>query len=161
MAKLIIIAAIGKNRELGKNNQLIWSLKEDLTFFKNTTSNHKIVMGYNTFISLPKLLPNREHLVLTHKDLNIEGVKVFSNFPDLVKYLQTIDEDVYIIGGQSIYQLFLPITDELLLTKIDATCPSADAYFPEFKEEDYEETILKEVKEEVSYRHTLLRRKKL
>lgn len=160
MAKLIIIAAIGKNNELGKNNKLIWHLKEDLTFFKNTTLNHKIVMGYNTFASLPKLLPHREHIVLTHQNFNIEGVKVFNDFDTLVKYLQNLDEDIYIIGGSSIYRLFLPLCDELLLTQIDAECPSADVYFPNFNPQDYEKTNLKDVEEEVSYHHVLLRRKK-
>lgn len=67
MTKIIIIAAIGKNGELGKNNNLIWHLKEDLKFFKEVTTNHIIVMGYNTFKSLPCLLPNRTHIVLTHR----------------------------------------------------------------------------------------------
>ena len=109
MAKLIIIGAIGKNRELGKDNNLIWHLKEDLKFFRENTMNHKIVMGYNTFRSLPNLLPNREHIVLTHRDLKIDDVKIFNDFNELVNYLQTLEEEVYIIGGAKIYNLFLAI----------------------------------------------------
>ncbi len=159
MAKLIIIAALGKNSEIGKNNQLIWHLKEDLQFFKAKTTNHKIVMGYNTFKSLPKLLPNRDHLVLTTHKLNIEGIKVFASFAELINYLNTLDEEVYIIGGSSIYRLFLPVADELLLTEINAEDKEADAYFPDFNISDYEKTILKEVTEQdITYHHVLLRR---
>ncbi len=160
MAKLIIIAAIGKNKELGKNNELIWHLKEDLTFFKEHTLNHPIVMGYNTFLSLPKLLPKRKHLVLTHQNIENPDIKVFHDFNHLVKYLQEVDEDVYIIGGATIYKLFLPLANELLLTEINAECPSADVYFPNFNENDYERITLKEINEEISYKHVLLRRKK-
>ena len=63
-----IIAAIGKNRELGKNNNLIWHLPNDLKFFKEVTSNHTIIMGRKTFDSLPRMLPNRKHIVLTSSE---------------------------------------------------------------------------------------------
>ena len=159
MAKLIIIGVIGRNRELGKDNKLIWNLKEDLKFFKEKTINHKIVMGYNTFKSLPGLLKKREHIVLTHKDLKLEGVKVFNNFEDLRLYLNSLDEDVYIIGGASIYKLFLPIAEEMLLTLIDAECRDADAFYPEYDEDNYEKIILGENREnDISYKHVLLRR---
>ncbi len=160
MAKLIIIGAIGKNRELGKNNDLIWHLKGDMQFFKEQTMNHKIVMGYNTFKSLPKLLPKREHIVLTHRDLNIEGVKVFKNFTNLVSYLDTLEEDVYIIGGATVYKLFLPIAEELLLTEIDQECALADVYFPELNWEEYQSFIIKEMEEDnINYRFVRLRKK--
>lgn len=160
MAKIIMIAAIGKNNELGKDNNLIWHLKGDLKFFKEATMNHKIVMGYKTFESLGRLLPGREHIVLTHRDLQIEGVKIFNDFENLKEYLSSLDEDIYIIGGSSIYKLFIDITDELLLTKIDAECLNADAYFPEFNKENYEEEILSENKEnDIPYKHVRLRRK--
>lgn len=161
MAKLIIIAAIGQNNELGKNNNLIWKLKGDLKFFKDTTMSHKIVMGYNTFKSLPNLLPGREHIILTHKDLKIEGVKIFNNFDSLLIFLKTLDEDVFIIGGESIYKLFINYADELLLTEIQANCIDADAYFPNFNKEEFTQEILKEtVNEEISYKHVRYRRVK-
>ncbi len=160
MAKLIIIAAIGLNNELGMNNKLIWSLKEDLQFFKEKTINHKIVMGYNTFKSLPKLLPKREYIVLTHHKIDVPNGQVFNNFSNLLEYLNTLDEDIYIIGGSTIYKLFLPYVDELLLTKIKAESKDADTYFPIYNNNDYIETILKEVMEEnISYEHVLMRRK--
>jgi len=160
MAKIIIIAAIGKNNELGKDNKLIWNLKEDLNFFKEKTTGHKIVMGYNTFESLPKLLPNREHIVLTHKDLQIEGIKVFNDFKVLTEYLQILDEDVYVIGGASIYKLFIDTADELILTEIEAECLDADTYFPKFNLDDYDCEIIKDNEENnIKYSHVRYRKK--
>lgn len=161
MSKKIIIAAIGKNRELGKNNDLIWRLKEDLKFFKEKTTNHKIIMGYNTFKSLGRLLPNREHIVLTHKKIEIEEVTVFHEIEDLIKYLNNLEEEVYIIGGSSIYKQFISIADELLLTEIDAECKDADVYFPEFDKKDYKRKVIKEVEENgIKYTHVSYRRVK-
>lgn len=160
MSKIIIIAAIGKNRELGKDNHLIWHLKEDLKFFKENTMNHKIVMGYNTFVSLNKLLPGREHIVLTHRKLNIADVQIFNDFNELLTYIKALDEDIYIIGGESIYRLFLEHADELLLTEINAECKEADAYFPNWDKEDYNSEILKSVdEEEMHYQHVRYRKK--
>ena len=160
MAKIIMIAAVGKNLELGKNNNLIWHLKEDLTFFKNTTMNHKIVMGYNTFQSLPKLLPGRTHLVITHRDLNINKVSVYHNETDLFNYLKSLKEDVYIIGGATIYKLMLDKADELLLTEIDAEDKYADAYFPAFNKEEYEREVISELEEQnIKFKHVRYRRR--
>ena len=78
-----IIAAVGKNNELGKNNNLIWHLPNDLKFFKEKTMNKKIIMGSNTFDSLPGLLPNRYHIILTHKNNYPDEVEVFHNIYDL------------------------------------------------------------------------------
>ena len=124
-----IIAAIGKNNELGKNNNLIWHIKEDLANFKRITMGKKIVMGANTYKSLPKKLEGREYIILSHSLKNIENGTVFSNFDDLLNYLQSLDEEVMIIGGASIYKMFLPYADKLYLTEIDAS-EDAQVYFP-------------------------------
>ena len=125
-----IIAAIGKNNELGKDNDLIWHIKEDLANFKRVTMGKKIVMGANTYKSLPKKLEGREYIILSHSLKNIENGTVFSNFEDLLNYLQSLDEEVMIIGGASIYKTFLPYADKLYLTEIDAS-EDAQVYFPE------------------------------
>lgn len=159
MAVIKLIAAIGKNNELGKDNNLIWHLKEDLHFFKEETTGHKIIMGYNTFLSLPRLLPNRTHIVLTHHNINKEEVIVFSDFNALLNYLKTLDEEVYVIGGATIYQLFLNYADELILTEID-DMKEADVYFPIWNKENYiEEVINYQQEEEISYKHVRYRRK--
>lgn len=154
MAKIIMIAAIGRNNELGKNNDLIWRLKGDLKFFREQTINHKIVMGYNTFESLPGLLPKREHIILTHKNIQIDGTQIFNDFEDLNNYLSTLDEDIYVIGGASIYKLFIDIADELVLTEIDAECLDADVYFPPFDKKDCDVEVIKECEEnDIKYRY--------
>ena len=125
-----IIAEIGKNNELGKNNDLIWHIKEDLANFKRITMGKKIVMGANTYKSLPKKLEGREYIVLSHSLKNIENGTIFSDFDKLLNYLQSLDEEVMIIGGASIYEMFLPYADKLYLTEIDAS-EDAQVYFPE------------------------------
>jgi len=160
MRKIKIIAAIGKNYELGKNNDLIWKLKEDLKFFRNETMNKTIVMGYNTFKSLPKLLPNRNHVVLTHKNIDNNEVLTFDNFEDLITYLNTIDDDIYIIGGASIYKLFIDIADEIILTEINDT-KQADVYFPKFDKNNYDINNIADVKEnDIEYSHVKYLKKK-
>ncbi len=160
MAKIIIIAAVGKMGEIGLDNKLIWPLKKDLKFFKDMTMNHKIVMGYNTFCSLPRLLPGREHIVLTHKNLKIEGIKVFNKFNELRDYLNALDEEVFIIGGESIYKLFIDDADELLLTEINRECREALAYFPAFNKEDYyKEVIREDIEEGIDFCHVRYRKK--
>jgi len=158
MGKIYLIAAIGKNNELGKDNELIWYIKEDLQFFKNTTMNKTIVMGYNTFKSLKRVLPNRKHVVLTsHSDLPDEVV-CFNNIDDVLNYIKDIEE-VYIIGGASIYRLFIDLCDGMYLTEIDKEY-DADVYFPEFDENDYNVKVLTKIKnEDLSYTRKLYERK--
>lgn len=161
MAKITIIAAIGKNFELGKNNDLIWYLKEDLKFFKENTMGHKIVMGLNTFNSLPKLLPGRDHIILSHQNITIDGTTIFNNFEELKNYLESLNEEVFIIGGASIYKLFIEYADKLILTEIEDTCLDADVYFPTFNKENYEKEEIKTITENnLTYKHVIYRRVK-
>ena len=132
-----IIAAIGKNYELGKDNDLIWHIKDDLANFKRLTMGKKIVMGENTYKSLPKKLDGREYIVLSYKLKSIDNGLVFNDFSKLLEYLRSLDEEVMIIGGASIYKLFLPYADKLYLTEIDADA-DADVYFPKFDLDKYE-----------------------
>lgn len=132
-----IIAAIGKNRELGRGNDLIWHIKEDLKNFKNLTIGKYIVMGKNTYESLPKHLEGRKYIVLSSSLSEIENGLLFNDFNKLLEFIKDVDEEVMIIGGASIYKLFLPFADKLYLTEIDSE-EKADVYFPDFNKEDYE-----------------------
>lgn len=132
-----IIAAIGKNRELGRDNDLIWHIKEDLKNFKNLTMGKYIVMGKNTYESLPKHLEGRKYIVLSSSLSEIENGLLFNDFNKLLEFIKDVDEEVMIIGGASIYKLFLPFADKLYLTEIDSE-EKADVYFPDFNKEDYE-----------------------
>lgn len=132
-----IIAAIGKNRELGRGNDLIWHIKEDLKNFKNLTMGKYIVMGKNTYESLPKHLEGRKYIVLSSSLSEIENGLLFNDFNKLLEFIKDVDEEVMIIGGARIYKLFLPFADKLYLTEIDSE-EKADVFFPDFNKEDYE-----------------------
>ena len=144
MKKLIIIAAIGKNGELGKNNDLIWHLKKDLKYFKEVTLNHHVLMGKNTFLSLPKMLDNRVHLVLNDDDYKFpDGVVVLKSIDEFFSIAKEIDDDIYVIGGASIYKQFINYADELLLTLIDEKDKNADVYFPIVDEKIWKKYVIK------------------
>ena len=161
MAKIILIAAIGKNNELGKNNNLIWHFKGDMKFFKEHTINHPVIMGYNTFLSLPKLLKDRENIILTHKNVKINGAIVYNDIESLMKYINSYDGSVYIIGGASIYNLFISIADILLLTEIDCEDVEADSYFPAFVKTNFFKEELGDNEENgIKYNHVKYVRKK-
>ncbi len=157
-----MIAAIGKNRELGKNNGLIWHLKEDLTFFRDQTIHKPIVMGMKTLESLPKLLPHRKHIVLTRKNPTLpEEVLVIHSKEELLKFIEEYGEEVMIIGGASIYSQMLEYSEKLILTEIDAEDKEADAYFPEFKKEEWDSELLGEHQEgDIHYKHLIYTRKR-
>ena len=151
MKKINLIAAIGANNELGYNNDLIWHLKEDMKFFRKTTINHPIIMGRKTFESLPHLLPNRTHLVVSHQSILNPEVKTFHNKEELDKYLEKLNEEVFVIGGSSIYKMFILEAMKIYLTEIKDSKP-ADVYFPSFNKEEFQKTnILTGSEEGISY----------
>lgn len=154
-----IIAAIGKNNELGKDNNLIWHIKDDLINFKNLTMNKKIVMGASTYKSLPKKLEGRKYIILSSKLTDVSDAKIYKDFNKLLEYIKSLDEEVMIIGGASIYKLFLPYADRLYLTEIDAEEKDADAYFPIFDKSKYKKSIIKEINEgNIKYKFILYER---
>lgn len=126
---LKIVVAIGKNREIGKKNSLLWHIPEDLKHFKNLTLNSKIIMGKNTYISIGKPLANRENIVISEEIIDNEKVITYNN---LEKCLSE-NKKAYIIGGQSIYEQTLEYADELHISYIDREDADADAFFPEFE----------------------------
>lgn len=140
---LTLIAAIGSNHELGYQNQLIWKFKQDMHFFKDQTMGKPIIMGRKTFESLPRLLPGREHFVLTSHDLDIEGVRVFHSKEELFDFIQRFPKEYMVIGGASIYQEFLSDANKMLLTEIYSSAP-ADVYFPTFHKQDWERVVLEQ-----------------
>lgn len=157
-----MIAAIGANNEIGKNNKLIWYLPEDLKFFKEKTMNKVIVMGRKTFESLPKILPNRKHVVLSRGNNNFpDEVTVFNCVDDVLNYYKNTDEDIFIIGGEQIYKAFLGVADEMYLTEIDQTDKDADAFFPKFNYEEWEKEIIGDFSDnEIPYKHVKYKKRK-
>ena len=135
-----MISSVGRNRELGKNNNLIWHFKEDMKFFKEMTMGHTVVMGYNTYKSLPGDLPGRHIIVTTFREL--DGVDTVSNIDEIVTVYKDSEEEVFICGGASIYKQFLPYADKLYLTEIDDSDDRADTFFPEFDKNEWNKTLI-------------------
>lgn len=136
-----MIAAVGKNLELGKNNDLIWHFKEDMKFFKDTTMGHTVVMGRKTFESLPKALPGRKNIVISsNAEYQAQGATVVTSVEEALQIAD--NEEVFVIGGGKIYAEFLPYADKLYLTEIDAECEDADTYFPQFNKSEYIKEII-------------------
>ena len=136
-----IIAAVGKNNALGRGNDLIWHIKEDLKNFKDLTMGKYIVMGKNTYKSLPRHLEGRKYIVLSSSLDNIDDGMLFKDFNKLLEFVKNLDEEIMIIGGASIYKLFLPYANKLYLTEIDSE-EQADVYFPEFNKDDYTRSVV-------------------
>ena len=129
-----IIAAVAKDRAIGFENKLIYWLPNDLMRFKALTTGHTIVMGRNTFLSLPKgALPNRRNIVLSRSQKEFPGCETYSSLKEALQHCAP-DEEIYIIGGASVYKQALPIADRLCLTEIDDTPEQADTFFPPYDE---------------------------
>lgn len=135
-----IIAAVDRRMGIGYQNKLLFWLPNDLKRFKALTTGNTIIMGRKTFESLPKgALPNRRNIVLSSRcETTCPGAEVF---PSLEKALSSCrpDENVFIIGGASVYRQALPLADALRLTEIDAEAPCVDAYFPDVAPDVWQE----------------------
>ncbi len=130
--KISIIVAKAKNDVIGKDNELIWKLSSDLKLFKKLTTGHYIIMGRKTYESVGRPLPNRTSVVITrNKEFSLpEGHIVTHSLEEAIQVcIGKQLSQVFIIGGAEIYEQALPITDELLVTEVDAVL-EGDAYFP-------------------------------
>ena len=139
-----IIAAVAQNMAIGYQNKLLYWLPNDLKRFKALTTGHTIIMGRKTFESLPKgALPNRRNVVLTRSQATFPGAEVY---PSLQAALASCapEEDVYIIGGASVYKEALPLADRLCLTEVQDTPEQADAFFPQFSLKEWKENFREE-----------------
>jgi dihydrofolate reductase len=131
---ITVIAAVAKNRAIGYKNQLIYWLPNDLKRFKQLTTGHTIIMGSNTFRSLPKgALPNRRNVVLSRRSKEFPGCDVYPSLEKALKSCQP-DEDIYIIGGASVYEQAVKVADRLCLTEVDDVPAEADTFFPDYSD---------------------------
>ena len=132
-----IIVAIGENNAIGKNNQLLWHMPNDLKHFKDVTSGRTIIMGRKTFDSVGKPLPKRRNIVVTRQDITIPGCEVVKSIEDGLALCKGEDE-VFIGGGAEIYKLALHLTDRIYLTIIHKSF-DADTFFPEIDRKEWKE----------------------
>lgn len=136
---LSIIVAIASNDVIGGDNKLLWHISKDLKRFKEITSGHTIIMGRKTFESLPKVLPNRHHIVITRdKDYKVDSseVEVVNDINSIINRFENSTEEAFIIGGGEIYNSLLPKSDKLYLTKIYKDF-KGDTKFPKINLEDW------------------------
>ena len=135
---ITIIVAAAENNAIGKDNDLIWSLPNDLKRFKKLTSGHSIIMGRKTFDSFPGLLPNRKHIVISrNKNISFsDEVTVVNNFEDAIRETGD-DENPFIIGGGQIYKLAMNLCDKIELTRVHEEF-KADTFFPKIDNDKWE-----------------------
>ena len=127
-----LIAAIGKNNELGKGNTLLWSMPGDMKHFRETTALHAVIMGRKTFESIGKPLPQRRNVVITrYVSYKEEGIEVVHSLAEALDLFPDSNEEIFIIGGAELYKQTMPIADKLYITHIQAEDKDADAFFPE------------------------------
>jgi dihydrofolate reductase len=142
-----VIVAIANNMAIGKDNDLIWHISEDLKRFKSITSGNTIIMGRKTYESIGRPLPKRRNIVISrNKDLCIEGVEIVNSLDEALILSET-DGEVFIIGGGAIYKEAMPLANKLYLTKVNIT-PEADVYFPEINYSEWRETYRRESKQD-------------
>ena len=160
--KISIIVAIGKNREIGKEGQIPWHVKEDLQNFKKLTMNHHVVMGRKTFESIGKPLPGRKSIVLSTKTINIPGeYLIASSLEEAIEIARSSGEnELFIAGGSSVYEKSLIFADSLYLSEIDYQ-GDADTYFPDYSSYDWkkiEETFHPATNVSPSWRYSILKK---
>lgn len=142
-----IIAAVGRNRELGKDNRLLWNIPEDMAHFKERTSGHPIIMGRKTYESIGRPLPNRTNIVITHdidyklpmgvyKVPTIEEAIEIANLHEITPADPSGEKrgEIFVIGGAQIYKLAMQYADKIYLTVVDHEFSDADAHFPDYSE---------------------------
>jgi len=142
MSEVVIIAAVAKNRVIGRDNQLIWNIQEDMAHFKALTAGHTVVMGRKTWESLPprfRPLPGRRNIVISRQaDYAAPGAEVVNSLENALK-LAASAALVFIIGGEQIYTQAMALADRLEITEVDLE-PEGDAWFPEIAAVNWEKT---------------------
>jgi dihydrofolate reductase len=147
--RIVLIAAVGRNNELGRNNDLMWRLKSDMAFFKRTTLHHRVIMGRKSWESLPikfRPLPKRINVVISRDEhFQLEGALTFQTFEAAISDAKsTTDSTAFIIGGGQIYTHCLQanLVDEMYLTHVDAAFSDADVFFPAISANEWKQEII-------------------
>ena len=143
-----IIVAIGKNREIGKGNKLLWHIPEDLKNFKEITTGKTVIMGRKTFESIGRPLPNRKNIVLSKngdkESFEQKGIELYQNLESLIEDYKNSEEEIFILGGEQIYREFIQkgLINRLYISYVEFSDLEADAYFPKIDYDNWK--IIKE-----------------
>ena len=159
--EITLIAAASENNALGKDNQLIWHISEDLKRFKNLTQGHAIIMGRKTFESMPKALPKRKNIILT-RNKNYKAIDAWvANSLEEALELTAGDSQPFVIGGGEIYKLFIKRANKIELTRVHHSF-EADAFFPEIDTREwkliFEEKKLSTIEQPYKYSYLTYKR---
>lgn len=160
MDNLSMIAAVGRNGELGINNNLIWHINGDLKFFKNITLNHIVIMGRLTYESIGRLLPDRVNVIVTSNvNYDVEGAFIMHSKNEVLSFISDTNQECFIIGGSSLYRDYLNLANKIYLTEIDDS-KEASVFFPKFDKNLYKRKVLsKNMENNINYKHVLYERK--
>lgn len=150
-----VIVAVGKNREIGRKNELLFDIPEDMQRFVDVTKGHTVVMGDKTFQSIGKPLPGRKNIVVTlNKDYKAKGCETRYSLDEVLEEASKTDEEIFIIGGGIIYKLSLPHAQKLYITEVEAEVPDADTYFPDYSE--FKKVIYERQSSDDNYKYKFL-----
>jgi dihydrofolate reductase len=130
---IIGIVAVDRNGAIGKGGKLPWHYSADMTFFKETTTGHACVMGYKTWLTLKRPLPNRLNIVLSRQS-EVEpqdSVLVLRDVESVLAMAKNLTGDLFVIGGEQVYRAFLPHIEKWIVTKVPATVEGTDAFVPQ------------------------------
>jgi dihydrofolate reductase len=144
--KINIIVAYSKNYAIGKENKLLWHLADDMAFFKQQTSGKTVVMGKNTFLSLPRKfrpLPNRKNIIISRQESieEHENLSWYKSLEEAISSLKKTGEEIYIIGGGTIYEQTLPLADVVYATEVNVNI-EGDTYFPPLSPQKWTRQVL-------------------
>ena len=139
--EIVLIAAISKDRVIGKQGGIPWKLKEDLSFFREKTLNASVIMGRATFESIGRPLPNRLNIVMTRSAKNIEGIVEAASAEEALKAASKHEStsEVFVIGGENIYKVFLPFANRMIITEVELEIEGGDTFFPEWNIDEWKE----------------------
>lgn len=148
-----MIVAMTDKRVIGKRGGLPWHISEDLKRFKKLTTGQMVVMGKNTYESIGRPLPNRENIVLDSEGKEIAGVHVCRSIPETLELAEGFGREIFVIGGASVYEQLLPMTDVLHISQVKKNYPG-DVYFPEVDWREWTETDREEFEEFTAVTYT-------
>ena len=157
--QISIIVAVAENNVIGKDNSLLWHISDDLKYFKQITENHAVIMGRKTYFSLPfRPLKNRRNIVVTKNLSEIDGAEVVNSLEDAFELCKN-EEEIFVIGGGSIYRQAIDFADKIYLTKVYSTF-DGDTFFPDLDEKKWtisqQSDIFTDEKSELKYKFLVL-----
>lgn len=152
-----IIVACSENRVIGRRGGLPWSIPEDTKFFREKTRGNTVIMGSHSFGEWPSCVKDRDVVVITHEPEKIpEGVHAVRSLPAAIKAAQSLRGDIFLCGGQRVYEEGLPLADRLYLTLVHTTIEDGDTFFPDWSEHFTREVARRESRDD-RWRYTFLR----